>query len=122
MGITKTEEFTVKQNKIAKFAKALGHPARIAILEVLTKRMDCMCGDIVEEPVAIDALQGTNKVLENQRENQRENTVDIENTVDDTIYQSIRLGTFSYSIPVPIGAYEVSIHLAELYVLSPICF
>jgi hypothetical protein len=34
--------------------------------------------------VAIDALQGTNKVLENQRENQRENTVDIENTVDDT--------------------------------------
>jgi DNA-binding transcriptional ArsR family regulator len=49
MGTTKTEEFTVKQNKIAKFAKALGHPARIAILEVLTKRMDCMCGDIVEE-------------------------------------------------------------------------
>jgi DNA-binding transcriptional ArsR family regulator len=49
MGSTKTEEFTVKQNKIAKFAKALGHPARIAILEVLTKRADCMCGDIVEE-------------------------------------------------------------------------
>ncbi|MBK6523340.1 MAG: winged helix-turn-helix transcriptional regulator [Sphingobacteriaceae bacterium] len=34
---------------MAKFAKALGHPARIAILEVLTKRTDCMCGDIVEE-------------------------------------------------------------------------
>ncbi len=49
MGATKTEEFTVKQNKIAKYSKALGHPARVAILEVLTKRQDCMCGDIVEE-------------------------------------------------------------------------
>jgi hypothetical protein len=37
-------------------------------------------GDIAEEPAVVDALQGTNEVLENQREN----TVDIENTVDDT--------------------------------------
>ncbi len=49
MGTTKTEEFTVKQNKIAKYMKALGHPARIAILEVLIKKQACMCGDIVEE-------------------------------------------------------------------------
>ena len=49
MGITKTEEFTVKQNKIAKYMKALGHPARIAILEVLIKKQACICGDIVEE-------------------------------------------------------------------------
>ncbi len=49
MGLTKTEEFTVKQNKIAKYMKALGHPARIAILEVLIKKASCMCGDIVEE-------------------------------------------------------------------------
>lgn len=49
MGTTKAEEFTVKQNKIAKYMKALGHPARIAILEVLIKKQDCMCGDIVEE-------------------------------------------------------------------------
>ena len=49
MGTTKTEEFTVKQNKIARYMKALGHPARIAILEVLIKRQACVCGDIVDE-------------------------------------------------------------------------
>jgi DNA-binding transcriptional ArsR family regulator len=49
MGTTKTEEFTVKQNKIAKYMKALGHPARIAILEVLIKKQTCICGDIVDE-------------------------------------------------------------------------
>jgi DNA-binding transcriptional ArsR family regulator len=49
MGITKTEEFTIKQNKIARYMKALGHPARIAILELLIKKQACICGDIVEE-------------------------------------------------------------------------
>jgi DNA-binding transcriptional ArsR family regulator len=49
MGISKTEDFTVKQNKIAKYAKALGHPARIAILELLVKKQACICGDIVDE-------------------------------------------------------------------------
>lgn len=49
MGISKTEEFTIKQNKIASYAKALAHPARVAILEVLLKRASCVCGDIVEE-------------------------------------------------------------------------
>lgn len=48
MGASKTEEFTVKQNRIARYMKALGHPARIAILEVLIKKQSCMCGDIVE--------------------------------------------------------------------------
>jgi len=33
MGATKTEHFTDKQNQIATIAKALGHPARIAIIE-----------------------------------------------------------------------------------------
>ncbi len=49
MGLTKTEEFTIKQNKIAKYAKALSHPARVAILELLIKKQSCICGDIVEE-------------------------------------------------------------------------
>lgn len=49
MGTTKTEEFTVKDNKIAKYAKALAHPARIAILQLLIKRQSCICGDIVDE-------------------------------------------------------------------------
>ncbi len=49
MGTTKTEEFTVKQNRIAKYMKALGHPARVAILELLIKKQACICGDIVDE-------------------------------------------------------------------------
>lgn len=49
MGVAKTEEFTSKDNKIAKYAKALGHPARIAILQLLLKKQACICGDIVDE-------------------------------------------------------------------------
>ncbi len=49
MGITKAEEFTVKDNKIAKYAKALSHPARVAILQLLIKKQACICGDIVDE-------------------------------------------------------------------------
>jgi DNA-binding transcriptional ArsR family regulator len=49
MGLAKTEEFTVKDNKIAVYAKALAHPARVAILQLLLKRQSCICGDIVEE-------------------------------------------------------------------------
>jgi DNA-binding transcriptional ArsR family regulator len=49
MGITKSEEFRVKDNKIAAYAKALAHPARVAILQILIKRQSCICGDIVDE-------------------------------------------------------------------------
>ena len=49
MGLTKTEHFTDKQNAIATMAKALGHPARIAIFEYLLKVDTCICGDIVNE-------------------------------------------------------------------------
>lgn len=49
MGITKTYHFNIRQNRISGLAKALGHPARIAILEVLLKRNSCICGDLVEE-------------------------------------------------------------------------
>src|ERR1700744_3463255 len=49
MGATKTEEFTIKDNKIAQYAKALAHPARVAILELLIKKQACICGDIVDE-------------------------------------------------------------------------
>ena len=34
MGFTKTEGFTLKENKIANYAKALAHPARVAILQL----------------------------------------------------------------------------------------
>ena len=49
MGTTKTQAFTIKQNKLSAYAKALGHPARIAILELLIKKQACVCGDIVED-------------------------------------------------------------------------
>ncbi|MEJ7823599.1 MAG: metalloregulator ArsR/SmtB family transcription factor [Chitinophagaceae bacterium] len=49
MGATKTFEFTIKDNRLAKYAKALAHPARIAILQLLAKKQTCMCGDIVDE-------------------------------------------------------------------------
>jgi DNA-binding transcriptional ArsR family regulator len=49
MGTTKAEEFSVKDNRIATYAKALAHPARIAILKILIKRNSCICGDIVDE-------------------------------------------------------------------------
>lgn len=49
MGITKSEIFTARQNKLAGLLKALAHPARIAIIQHLIKAEHCICGDIVEE-------------------------------------------------------------------------
>jgi DNA-binding transcriptional ArsR family regulator len=49
MGATKSYEFTAKENKLARYAKALAHPARIAILKLLAKKTSCVCGDIVYE-------------------------------------------------------------------------
>jgi ArsR family transcriptional regulator len=49
MGLTKTEEFSKTQNDLAALAKALGHPARIAIIQFLIKSKSCVCGDIVSE-------------------------------------------------------------------------
>ena len=49
MGATKSDHFTTEQNKISLIAKALGHPARIAIIEYLMQAESCICGDIVNE-------------------------------------------------------------------------
>jgi DNA-binding transcriptional ArsR family regulator len=49
MGTTKTKDYTAQEISIAKYAKALSHPARVAILNVLLKRQSCICGDIVDE-------------------------------------------------------------------------
>ncbi|MDB4286075.1 metalloregulator ArsR/SmtB family transcription factor [bacterium] len=48
MGFVKSQKYTAKQNELAAVAKALAHPARIAILEILFNRA-CICGEIVEE-------------------------------------------------------------------------
>ncbi len=49
MGISKTQLFEDKQNKMAVLAKALGHPARLAILEYLLNYKTCICNDLVNE-------------------------------------------------------------------------
>lgn len=49
MGATKTDHFSKEQLRIAQLAKAIGHPARIAILQFLMKQQSCICGDIVDE-------------------------------------------------------------------------
>jgi len=66
MGATKTDHFTNKQNQIAKIAKALGHPARVAIIEYLMKVNTCICGDIVNElPLAQPTVSQHLKELKN---------------------------------------------------------
>ena len=49
MGATKSDQFTKKQNDLAAMAKAIAHPARIAIPQELLKANACICGDLVEE-------------------------------------------------------------------------
>jgi len=66
MGATKTEHFTDKQNSIAILSKALGHPARVAIIDYLLKVDTCICGDIVNElPLAQPTISQHLKELKN---------------------------------------------------------
>lgn len=66
MGATKTEHFTDKQNEVALLTKALGHPARIAIIEYLMSVETCICGDIVNElPLAQATVSQHLKELKN---------------------------------------------------------
>lgn len=47
------KDYTSEQEMTARFAKAMGHPARIAILQFLASRENCYFGDIHEElPIA----------------------------------------------------------------------
>ncbi len=66
MGLSKTDEFTVRDNRIAAYAKALAHPARVAILQLLVKKQACICGDIVEElPLSQSTVSQHLKELKN---------------------------------------------------------
>ena len=66
MGASKTEYFTEEQNVLAKIAKSLAHPARIAILEHLIKVNECICGDIVAElPLAQPTVSQHLKEMKN---------------------------------------------------------
>ena len=48
MAFHKKEEFGKREQELAEVAKALSHPARIAILKVLAQKNECICGEIVE--------------------------------------------------------------------------
>ena len=64
MAITKAQLFEEKQIRIAEFAKALGHPARVAILEILARQDTCICGDISDSlPLAQSTVSQHLKAL-----------------------------------------------------------
>jgi ArsR family transcriptional regulator len=66
MAFNKKEEFSKKDQELAEFAKAISHPARIAILKVLAQRNECICGDIVEVlPLAQSTVSQHLKELKN---------------------------------------------------------
>lgn len=48
MGATKTEIFTIPQNSLAMAAKVLAHPARVAILQYISRQKGCICNDLVD--------------------------------------------------------------------------
>lgn len=49
MAAHKREQFTAAEQQVAVIAKALGHPARVAILQLLAQRRSCVCGELVLE-------------------------------------------------------------------------
>lgn len=49
MGITKTVGFSEEINTMAEILKALGHPARLSIMQYLAQTPSCICNDIVME-------------------------------------------------------------------------
>lgn len=64
MGLPRAKEFPNKDLKIADFAKALSHPARIAILQVLAEKRECICGELVEDlPLAQSTVSQHLKAL-----------------------------------------------------------
>lgn len=60
------KDYTATQEQLARFAKALGHPARIAIMHFLAKQKTCYFGDIHEElPIAKATVSQHLKELKN---------------------------------------------------------
>lgn len=64
MAITKAKLFDTSKKRSAELMKALGHPARIAILELLAERETCICGDITDKlPLAQSTVSQHLKAL-----------------------------------------------------------
>lgn len=49
MGVTRKDIYSSRIIRLASLAKALGHPARIAIIEQLIKENSCICRDLVSD-------------------------------------------------------------------------
>jgi predicted transcriptional regulator len=65
-GIIKNDYFTKEQELTARFAKALGHPVRIAILELLHSQACCYHGEMADVlPIAKSTLSQHLKELKN---------------------------------------------------------
>lgn len=61
---TKADQFADPLSTLAEQAKALGHPARLAIIQLLAARDACVCGEIVEDlPLAQSTVSRHLKVL-----------------------------------------------------------
>jgi len=55
--MTTLQVFTDEQKKVARYAKAMGHPVRIYVLELLSKQACCFSGDLSEVlPIAKSTL------------------------------------------------------------------
>jgi ArsR family transcriptional regulator len=58
--------FTEDQKKAARYAKAMGHPVRMFVLELLSKQACCYSGDLTEVlPIAKSTLSQHLKELKN---------------------------------------------------------
>jgi len=61
-----TQSISEKQHKIARYAKALGHPVRIYVLELLSNQSCCYSGDLTKElSIAKSTLSQHLKELKN---------------------------------------------------------
>lgn len=66
MGISKTSDYNQQELNRASQFKALGHPARLAIVSFLMKQKACICNDIVNEiPLAQPTISQHLKELKN---------------------------------------------------------
>lgn len=66
MAISRTSEFKEEDIILARYAKALAHPARIEILQILASRKICICNDLVQDlPLAQATVSQHLKELRN---------------------------------------------------------
>jgi len=66
MPVSKADLFEIKDTRISRIAKALAHPARVAILRELSRRNECVCGHIVDViPLAQSTVSQHLKELKN---------------------------------------------------------